>query len=387
MQKGLLLEVGGGYRVLALRKLKVEGTCLEFQTSPMTRTSKVTLNEIARKTGVTRMAVSLALRGKEGVSDSTRKKILKVATQLGYQPDPEVSKLMTRIRARSPATKASLALLTFGPSAEARRSSLTERKYVEGCYARAKEYGYRIEEVSVGEDMSVARAGDILWSRGIEGVIVRPLQVNLSAKESRSILFNFERFSAVAISETLLAPDLDRAIHDQYTAMLGVILELSKLNYQKIGLGLEEDLDLRVNGRWTAAYQWCQLRSGTKRLTPPLVMADSKQSTFDRWFDRHRPDIIVSVNRFGLQFMEARGLDIPGDIGYASLDVDGDISCYAGVSGIDQNSHLVGAAAVDLLVGALQRGQRGVPETPMRLAVGGVWRVGESAVKQSAAKS
>ncbi|NBV32986.1 MAG: LacI family transcriptional regulator, partial [Proteobacteria bacterium] len=41
----------------------------------MTRTSKVTLNEIARKTGVTRMAVSLALRGKEGVSDSTRKKI------------------------------------------------------------------------------------------------------------------------------------------------------------------------------------------------------------------------------------------------------------------------------------------------------------------------
>ena len=86
---------------------------------------------------------------------------------------------------------------------------------------------------------------------------------------------------------------------------------------------------------------------------------------------------------------QTRGLDIPGDIGYASLDVDGDVSCYAGVSGIDKNSHLVGAAAVDLLVevGALQRGQRGVPETPVRMAVGGVWRVGESAVKQSAAKS
>jgi LacI family transcriptional regulator len=373
---------------LALRKSEAGGTCLKFQNSPMTHSFKVTLHEIARKTGVTRMAVSLALRGKEGVSDSTRKKILKVAAQLGYQPDPEVSKLMARIRVRSPeTTKASLALLTFGPSAEARRGSLTERKYVEGCYARAKEYGYRIEEVSVGEDLSEARAGDILWSRGIEGVIVRPLQVNLSAKQSRSILFNFERFSAVAISETLLSPNLDRAIHDQYMAMLQVIVELSKLNYQKIGLVLEEDLDLRVNGRWTAAYLSCRFRFGAKRLPPPLVLADPTQSAFDRWFERYRPDVIVSVNRFGLRFMEARGLGIPGDIGYASLDVDGDVSCYAGVSGIDQNSHLVGAAAVDLLVGALQREQRGVPETPMQLAVGGAWRVGESAVKQSASKS
>lgn len=97
----------------------------------------------------------------------------------------------------------------------------------------------------------------------------------------------------------------------------------------------------------------------------------------------------MSVNRFVLQFMEALGLDIPGDIGDASLDVDGDVSCYAGVSGIDENSHLVGAAAVDLLVevGALQRGQRGVPETLVRLAIGGVWRGGQSAVKQCAAKS
>jgi hypothetical protein len=81
-----------------------------------------------------------------------------------------------------------------------------------------------------------------------------------------------------------------------------------------------------------------------------------------------------------------RESDLLEDIGHASLDGDGGVSCHAGVSGIDQNSHLVGAAAVDLLMGALQRGQRGVPETPVRMAVGGVWRVGESAVKQSAAK-
>ena len=48
---------------------------------------------------------------------------------------------------------------------------------------------------------------------------------------------------------------------------------------------------------------------------------------------------------------QTRGLDIPGDIGYASLDVDGDVSCDAGVREMGQNSHWVGAAAMDVLMG------------------------------------
>jgi len=48
---------------------------------------------------------------------------------------------------------------------------------------------------------------------------------------------------------------------------------------------------------------------------------------------------------------QTRGLDIPGDIGYASLDVNGDVSCDAGVREMGQNSHWVGAAAMDVLMG------------------------------------
>ena len=45
-----------------------------------------------------------------------------------------------------------------------------------------------------------------------------------------------------------------------------------------------------------------------------------------------------------------RESDLLEDIGHASLDGDEGVSYDAGVSGIDQNSHLVGAAAVDLLM-------------------------------------
>jgi len=73
------------------------------------------LREIADRTGISRMAVSLALRGKSGVSEATRKKVLKVAQELGYEPDPEVARLLSHIRVKkSVDTKACLALLTSG---------------------------------------------------------------------------------------------------------------------------------------------------------------------------------------------------------------------------------------------------------------------------------
>ena len=91
---------------------------------------KVSLREIAVRAGVTRMAVSLALRGKAGVSDSLRRKILKISKQLGYVPDPEVAKFLSHIRSHAnPKTKACLALLVYGEKKGVWRRSPTERKY------------------------------------------------------------------------------------------------------------------------------------------------------------------------------------------------------------------------------------------------------------------
>lgn len=344
---------------------------------PATRTS---LREIAENTGVTRMAVSLALRGKPGVSESTRKRVLAAAKRLGYEPDPEVAKLLAHIRMKAPArTKACLALLTSGSTPEAWKLSSTERKYVEGAKIRAGEYGYRLDEFWMNEPgMTMPRLGNIIWSRGIEGVIIAPLQGILTSTESRSVHLDFNRFSAVEISETVEWPDLDRSIHDQYTSMLKVLAGLSALNYRSIGLVLEEALDLRVNGKWTAAYLYYRQRHGTRSMPPPLIMTSASQRAFDKWFEQYRPDVIVSVDRMGLLFLEKRGARIPKDVGYASLDLDEDTSGYENMSGIDQNSRLVGAAAVDMLVAAIQRGQQGLPAQPLRMEIEGAWIPGKT---------
>jgi LacI family transcriptional regulator len=340
----------------------------------------VTLRDIAQRAGVTRMAVSLALRGKAGVSAATRRKITRLARELGHQPDPEVSKLLARIRSRPAAeTRACLGLLTSGSRRGDWRRFVTERKYVEGATIRARQYGYRLEEFWLNEPgLSEERLGNILWSRGIEGIIIAPLQGRLGAKASRSLQFDFARFAAVEISETFEHPDLDRAIHDQYTAMQKCLHALDALGYDHIGLVLEESLDLRVNGKWTAAFLEHRHRHGAGDLVPPLILPQPRQQLFDRWFDRHRPQVIVSVDRFALGFLHARRCAIPAKVGYASLDLDGEEAGGDGLSGIDQNSPQVGATAVDMVVAAIHRGARGVPAHPVRTEVEGTWREGRS---------
>jgi DNA-binding LacI/PurR family transcriptional regulator len=49
--------------------------------------SRVTINEIARMSGVSKGAVSYALNGRPGVSDQTRQRILEVARDLGWAPN------------------------------------------------------------------------------------------------------------------------------------------------------------------------------------------------------------------------------------------------------------------------------------------------------------
>lgn len=55
---------------------------------------KVSIKEIAEKTGFSPATVSLALNGSELVKDSTRKIIKKTATEMGYTPNPYARKLV-----------------------------------------------------------------------------------------------------------------------------------------------------------------------------------------------------------------------------------------------------------------------------------------------------
>jgi LacI family transcriptional regulator len=305
---------------------------------------------------------------------ANRKKVLKVAEELGYQPDPDVARFLSHIRKKTDdEPSACMALLTSGPEPQAWKLAYTERQYVEGVLERAASYGYRVEEFWVEDPkMPLRRLESILWNRGIEGVLLAPLQGRMGPERVRKIDMDFSRFSVVEISETIQEPNVDRALHDQYNSMILLLNELRNLGYQRIGLVLQAGLDRRVNGKWSGAYLQEGLHHPEAKLKP-LLLENGKEATFTRWLKSAEPDVVVSVARFGYRLLEQAGLRIPEDVAYASLDVDGLDREHTFCSGIDQNSKAVGAAAVDLLVAAIQRGETGLPRIPRHFQVEGTW--------------
>ncbi|WIK64074.1 LacI family DNA-binding transcriptional regulator [Gleimia hominis] len=58
--------------------------------------SRLTIRDIAQEAGVSPGAVSFALNGKPGVSEATRTRIINIANDLGWQPDPAAKALSLR---------------------------------------------------------------------------------------------------------------------------------------------------------------------------------------------------------------------------------------------------------------------------------------------------
>lgn len=58
----------------------------------------LTMQDVARASGYSRAAVSMALRGDRSIPEATRNRIRAVADRLGYRPSPLVAALMSRRR-------------------------------------------------------------------------------------------------------------------------------------------------------------------------------------------------------------------------------------------------------------------------------------------------
>lgn len=333
------------------------------------------LQDIADTLGVSKMTVSLALRKNPRISDETRIKVEKTAEKLGYTVNPDVSKYMSAIRhSRAEGKGLPLAYLTTGKEKGAWRNSDTELQYWEGANARAKEYGYYFEEHWLGEPgMSESRMSNILWNRGISGVVVHPFFQTLSeSARDLSLSFNWEQFIAVAISDMLRNPILNRVLHDHYTSALRVMEELIGRGYRRIGLCLSEHMDLTVNQRWQAAYRVYRDNHPIERIEP-LILPDPNATQIKKWVQKNKLDAIIGAEIRMPEYFKAMGIQMGEEIAYADLDIDLDDTLYEGVSGIYQNSRMLGTGAVDFLIAGIQRNEPGIPKVPVVLQVEGNW--------------
>ncbi|MCD8482628.1 MAG: LacI family DNA-binding transcriptional regulator [Verrucomicrobia bacterium] len=111
---------------------------------------RVSLVDIARKTGYSVMSVSYALRNHPKLKESTRDIICKAAEEMGYVPDPDIVKLMSRIRMNQKIeTRSFVAVLDLFED----RKSFTADPYtntlIASAQARLEKLGYQMTRISV----------------------------------------------------------------------------------------------------------------------------------------------------------------------------------------------------------------------------------------------
>ena len=83
-----------------------------FSSVNLAKVQKITLKDVAEEAGVSRMTVSLALRGHAKITEATKNKVRRAADSLVYVPNPHISALGAHIRSsKQKALPASLAYL------------------------------------------------------------------------------------------------------------------------------------------------------------------------------------------------------------------------------------------------------------------------------------
>ena len=217
--------------------------------------------------------------------------------------------------------------------------------------------------------MSTARLSDILWTRGIQGVLLPP-QPHLT-----TIDLHWQRFSAVTFGHTLVQPRLHLVSNHEYRTMNALFAELFQRGYGRVGLVELRDHDERVDHNWLAAYLVEQQSLRRKDRLAPLLLPEWDRQTFLAWTRQHKPDVIVTKLPEVLSCLRREGFRVAEDIGVAFHSLDENSK---GLTGMRKNARQIGVMAMDLLIDMIHRGERGVPVRPSLLMVEGSWVEGKT---------
>ena len=337
--------------------------------------------DLARLAGVSATTVSLSLNRSPKIPAATQDRILELAQKHGYHINPYVSALMRCRRKRlAPEHQTTLALINGldHPDAWRTSTSATRRQVREGALARARELGYQVDEYWLHqEDMSPERFSQVLRARGVEGLLMGPMP-----DEAPPPNLTWEHFSAVGINVTYKPLPLHVVCSDHHYAITRIVRECHDLGYRRPSLVIVRSQRHYFQGLLESGFLSALSDLSDLAKIAPLYVesledrARFNEPAFRRWLNRHRPDVLVTLDA---EFLEAilkeLGLCAPGDMGLASL---GCAEIGDRFSGICQLGRIKGAQAMNALIGLVERNEKGLPEQPITTLVEGRWNPGQT---------
>jgi LacI family transcriptional regulator len=316
----------------------------------------ISLRDIAEAAGVSRTTVSLALRNHPRISIATRERVQKLAKQMGYFPNADVSRVLGKLREkREDFDRPVLALISDKETSFQRETpaSLTW----EGFASRCAELGYTPEEFWVGDGkISPDRLVSILETRGIRGLVFSGLK-----KPELAARMNLSSFACATIGNSVHHPELNRATSDKYYNTQLCCEKMWKQGARRIGLAVPALQEHRVEHTFLSGYLVFHRLHRHDGWRSPLV--DDEPWDPDRivaWIHRHKLDGCV-VAYPGLA-------DCVPNVALAEVNV-----MHSGNVGVDQHHDRIAAGAVDLVDAQLRRNLFGIQPYQKSMLVRGEW--------------
>lgn len=325
-------------------------------------TQRVSLKDIARKAGVSAMTVSRALRNDPRVLAATKKKILGTAKALGYQPDPNLQKMMGYMRkARVRPRAESIALVWPDIGRESMRMAHLQRM-VQSARERAEEFGFGLEEFWLKEKgMTGKRLCSILNNRGIQCMILAPIFRRVHGH----VKLEWDRYSVSATGFGLWRPQLHRVQFDHYGNTVTVMRKLAHQGCKRIALMFDKQTNERMHRACEAAFLAHHPLGSA--VASRLVSFNRSAEKLREFMEKQKPEgAITDPSEWWFKYLRTHG-----PMPYATLAYQ---PRFPDFPGIDQRDDLLGAYAVDLVVAQFHRGERGVPEHPKVVLCQGEWR-------------
>lgn len=333
----------------------------------------ITYADIAEKIGVSKAAVSMALRNKPGVSDELKQRIIQTAEAMGYRPNPLVSAHMSYLRgAKNIKYKGKLAFLSSAGDQKATEAHTRDCLYWQGAKETANKLGFDIEVFSlIDPDLPPDRIGRMLWARGIPGIIIGPVSMADS-----HLKFDVSHFSAVTIGYTLKIPHLHRVRPDPYDMMLTLLSILERRGYKRPGFVQNRAEDNWTLHLWSASYNVWRTLLHRRPLPPPmLLMEEDSKELFLKWYGKYKPDVILSVTHIIPKWLKEEGIQMPQDVGYATLLSLPDKPDF---SGLHPDLKAIGSAAVHQLTSQIYNNEIGESKSPRLLLIPPKWHEGRT---------
>ena len=361
----------------------------------------ITLSDVARRACVSTATVSLALRNSTKIQEQTKERIRTIAAELGYTPDPSLAKLMSHLRTRrNSGITGTMIGLCFGPD-----ESMHMKRYLASAVRRASELGYRFSmELIPQTPEGLERHRQAIWNRGVEGLLFLPSRIPMSAQN----LYPWEHYCVVSVSANPQTPECNRVLVNWHNGIRRIREQLGERGFRRLGFVLNTSLDHLFKYLLSSAIGE-RLSSVEAGLVQPLYYLPAErdlasphlnpvfrtlvqqrvhpttrqpleglEQALVPWYRRNKPDVLV----FDCEETASEGL--------ALLKRAGVILCPVALlsrspgsyyAGMEMPLETVAATAIDVLGQMIQRGLRGIPDSPFEQLYRGKWCDGPSLLR------